>query len=416
LLYGRADFLKIAGLTEEAVWLFGREAASTFDQSGSVPPARGSTTFESSGVYVMAAPGPVPQQAVIDAGQLGAGRGGHGHADALSFTLSLGGRDWLVDPGTFAYVSAKNERDAFRGTAAHNTMRVDGADQAEPSGPFAWRSLPGVRVERWVTAKTFDLLVANHTGYSRFSDPVIHRRCVFYLKSQFWLVIDLAEGKGTHRLELFWHVTPESVPRIYAPHAVRFGVGGESALALLTPEDHDWVQELNHGWYSPVYGMKEPCPALRFEKETQLPAAFATLLLPTRANDATLGRLIEVKAKEEPSRVHGYHYQTPSESHYAFLSEQPGRWSLGPCASDGSFVYCCVHSDGKLQHLALCGTSFVEWNSQLLFDARCAAGYFEWEHRGSVPQSSCSEETLFKVHGFAASIAGHRQDSEEGVA
>jgi hypothetical protein len=415
LLYGRADILKTAGLTEEAVWLLGREAASTFDPSASVPPVQGSAAFESSGVYVMAAPGPVAHQAVIDAGPLGAGRGGHGHADALSLTLSIGGREWLVDPGTFAYVLGDDERDAFRGTAAHNTMRVDGADQAKPSGPFAWRSLPDVRVESWVTAKTFDLLVARHTGYARLLDPVIHRRCVFYLKSQFWLVIDFVEGKGTHRLELFWRLMPDCVPRKCTPHAVHFAAGGESGLTLLTPEDHDWIQELNYGWYSPVYGMKEPCPVLRFEKETQLPATFATLLHPTRGNDATQGRLIEVRDRDLPTHVHGYHYQTPSESHYAFLSEQPGRWSLGPWASDGSFVYCCLDSESRLQHIALCGGSFVIWNSGRVFNANCSAGYLEWKPTGSLRQIPYIEESPFGVDDFAARIACHRQDSEEGA-
>jgi hypothetical protein len=416
LLYGRVGFLQIARLTEEAVWLFGSEAVSTLDQPPSVPPAQSSAAFESSGVYVMAAPGPVSQQAVIDAGPLGAGRAGHGHADALSLTLSVDGREWLVDPGTFAYVSGEDERDAFRGTAAHNTMRVDGADQAEPSGPFVWRSLPDVHIESWVTAKTFDLFVARHTGYARLPNPVIHRRCVFYLKSQFWLVIDLAEGKGTHRLELSWHLTPESVPRVCARQAVHFVAEGESALALLTPEDHDWIQELNYGSYSRVYGMKEPCPVLRFEKETQLPATFATLLHPARANDAPLGRLIEIKSKDQPAHVHGYHYQTASESHYVFLSGQPGRWSLGPCASDGSFVYCCAHTGGELQHFAFCGASIFEWNSRRLFDARCAAGYFEWERRESVRQSSSYEETSCEADDFAARIVSDRQDSEEGAA
>ena len=41
---------------------------------------------------------------MADAGPLGYQTiAAHGHADALSFTLSVGGMEFLVDPGTYAY-------------------------------------------------------------------------------------------------------------------------------------------------------------------------------------------------------------------------------------------------------------------------------------------------------------------------
>lgn len=75
----------------------------------------------------------------------------------------------------FSYVD-QADRDQFRGTAAHNTLRVDSLDPSEAAGPFAWRSLPQVRVDRWVTGETFELSAASHIGYCRLADPVVHRR------------------------------------------------------------------------------------------------------------------------------------------------------------------------------------------------------------------------------------------------
>ena len=49
------------------------------------------------------------QQLLIDAGPLGAGNGGHGHADALSVCLVRNGRNLLIDPGTFEYVGHGGE-------------------------------------------------------------------------------------------------------------------------------------------------------------------------------------------------------------------------------------------------------------------------------------------------------------------
>ncbi len=76
---------------------------------------------------------------VVDAGPLGyRSIAAHGHADALSFTLSVGGLEFLVDPGTYAYHTQGAWRQYFRGTAAHNTVRVDGQDQSESGGNFMW--------------------------------------------------------------------------------------------------------------------------------------------------------------------------------------------------------------------------------------------------------------------------------------
>ena len=80
--------------------------------------------------------------AVMDAGPLGyLSIAAHGHADCLAFTLAVAGRAILIDPGTYCYHSEPEWRDYFRGTAAHNTVRVDGCDQSEIGGAFMWLSL-----------------------------------------------------------------------------------------------------------------------------------------------------------------------------------------------------------------------------------------------------------------------------------
>ena len=78
---------------------------------------------------------------VFDCGPLG--DGGHGHYDLLSVELFAGGRPLIVDPGRGTYSEAPpNLRRWFRGTAAHNTVCVDGLDQTpytrtRPRGPVA---------------------------------------------------------------------------------------------------------------------------------------------------------------------------------------------------------------------------------------------------------------------------------------
>ena len=50
----------------------------------------------------------------------------HGHADALAMVLSIGGDELFIDPGTYAYHTEQKWRDYFKGTSAHNTVRIDG--------------------------------------------------------------------------------------------------------------------------------------------------------------------------------------------------------------------------------------------------------------------------------------------------
>jgi len=241
------------------------------------------------GIYTMTSP---PYQLFIDAGPQGALTAGHGHADALSIQLITAGRPVLIDPGTFCYVCP--ERDRFRGTAAHNTLQVEGRDQAQPNGPFAWTGMPETTVDRWHTGETCDLFAGHHNGYA----PVIHQRWVFGLKSKFWLVRDVVteprpSGSGLHHLAIHWHYL------------------SEHDLAILPPTNHTWSQSVDRWDWSPVYGKKEPAQVLRFSTETALPAAFAVLLVPTGAPGAF--------TQTGPA---AYRYQEPRIFHEFIFGEQ----------------------------------------------------------------------------------------------
>src|SRR5690606_15807738 len=60
---------------------------------------------------------------------------GHAHADSLTFELSVRGQRCVVDSGCSTY-AAGPERSRQRGTAAHNTVLVDGEDSSEVWGSF----------------------------------------------------------------------------------------------------------------------------------------------------------------------------------------------------------------------------------------------------------------------------------------
>src|SRR6185503_19989802 len=73
---------------------------------------------------------------IFDCGPLGPDyQPGHGHSDVLSYELTLHGRRVIVDTGVSSYERGP-ERYYERSTAAHNTIRVDGSEQAEIWGGF----------------------------------------------------------------------------------------------------------------------------------------------------------------------------------------------------------------------------------------------------------------------------------------
>ena len=247
-----------------------------------------SVALESSGIYAMTAG---RAQFFIDAGPMGVFAGGHGHADALSVQLVMDGRLVLIDPGTFCYVCP--ERNRFRGTAAHNTLEVDGCDQATPAGPFAWTGMPETTVDRWHSAVKFDFFAGHHNGYA----PVIHHRQIFALKAKFWLVRDVADGPGRHTLALHWHYL------------------NANDISILPPAAHTWTQTSEPWDWSPVYGRKSPAYVLRFSTVAELPAEFAVLLLPS-ANPGIFTQTAPGAYRYEDAE--GTHEFTFTSSHFSY--------------------------------------------------------------------------------------------------
>jgi Heparinase II/III-like protein/Heparinase II/III N-terminus len=355
VLFHRGDFKSQAReLREETIWLFGQQGVEEWDGLQEQRPNKSSAGLESVGLYMLGSERPA-RQLVIRAGPQGKRSGGHSHADALSICLQSQGRA-LVDPGTFTYAGEGSERDSFRGTAMHNTLRVDGGNQSETAGTFGWKQLTQAKAEQWISGETFDLFVGSHDGYSRLLSPVIHRRWVFSLKGGFYLVRDLAQGAGQHRLDISWHLGPEM--RLRTEHV--FGVkGGSAGLSILCPDKHGWAEEVRKDFWSPVYGKKEAITVLNFGTVADLPTEFVNLLIPLEETGEVPGKLIQITAALAP--VKAYLYSTPSGETFFFFAEQnANEWSVGTIISDAEFVYWQRKREGGEQLVILCNGSYVE--------------------------------------------------------
>jgi hypothetical protein len=359
ILFHRQDFKAAAsGLREETLWLLGEQGVAEWDSLESQPRGLASVALPSAGLYSLATAA-TPAQLVIDAGPKSPRGAGHSHAGALSISLRSQGHALLVDPGTFEYVGPGSERELFRSTAMHNTLRVDSASQSEPDGPFAWKQIAQAKTEQWINGETFDFFVGSHDGYKPLASSVVHRRSIFALKAGFFLVRDVASGVGKHRLDIAWHLAPEM--RLRAEHLYQVK-GFSNGLALIFSQKHGWSEEVRKDVCSPVYGKKQAITVLNFGAVADLPAEFVTLLVLLEEVGQIPGQLAQFKTGAA-SGVKSYLYNTPSHD-YSFFFAEPTPWNQGRVSSDAEFVCWQRKHDSEDQLLLFCNGSYVEIDGQ----------------------------------------------------
>jgi hypothetical protein len=354
IIFGRPDLKSVAGhLREETIWLLGAAGAARWDElsSAASPPASGS--LHAAGLYRLA---DEHGQLLIDAGPPGALHGGHGHADALSVHLRSAQRDLLIDPGTVEYIDAFGRRSAFRATRAHNTVEVDGQDQMQATDLFKWATLPKARADVWLAADEFDLFAGSHDGYLRLTPPVIHRRWVFSAKCGFWLIRDVVEGQGEHRLDVYWHLASELRRRASGPLA--FAADSGDGLIMVLPQSEPYALEVAAGSWSPAYGVVEPATVVHYGLVAQLPREFCVVLTPVHENDEC-PRILTTIQDGQAGDMAIYEYSVGTDHFKCFFSK-PGRtWTSGSYSSNAEFL-CWKKSDDREDELMSYNGTWVE--------------------------------------------------------
>ena len=291
VVLNRPEFARVGDFGETGIWLLGLEGLAKYRQmiSAQVDPSLGSRVFPKGGYAVLRNKDYV---LTLDGGPLGyLGTATHGHADALSITLSLNGVPILVDAGTYCYHEDPAWRDYFRSTRAHNTLIVDGQSQSQAGGLFLWTAKARAWLADWDLCEEQSWVEAIHDGYQRLG--VLHRRRVYAIKHSFWVIIDWLDGKGKHHIMQPWH-TPAGAQVILNRklNAVEIRVA-DVILSLVpwngvagTPHLYCGQSEpVIQGWVSTSYGHKEPAPAIVWERRLELPVQLVTVLWPASLAD-----------------------------------------------------------------------------------------------------------------------------------
>jgi len=288
VLFNRPDFKAIAKkMDDKSLWLLGAVSNNEFDRLEEVSATCSlKTAFPQGGYYILGKNFHMDNEIklVVDAGPLGyKSIAAHGHADSLSFTLSVSGHEILIDPGTYAYHTQLKWRNYFRGTSAHNTVCVDHTDQSEIGGNFMWLHKAKTRCISFEQNSKFDDFEGEHDGYLRLQDAVLHKRGILFDKGTNLInVCDHIECTGSHIIQLCWHFSEQCSVHVQNKKVV---VSVGDVGLMMTMKDKNITPKLivgsdnpEGGWVSRRFDHKVPTTTVVWEMNITNNTVFKTQL------------------------------------------------------------------------------------------------------------------------------------------
>ena len=296
ILFEREDLRQLGARSQErGQWMVGDGAQPVFRAMDSRKVSRAGAqvevqSFPQGGYHVVrsAVPGAPQMRLAFDTGPLGfLSIAAHGHADALSLLLWVDELEFLIDPGTYAYHTEPEWRAYFRGTAAHNTVTVDGVDQSLSGGNFMWLRHANAVCKMLRTGADGVVIAGEHDGYMRLKDPVKHGRTVNVRSDRpEILVTDEFRCKSEHETEMRWHFSKECRVELgeYGLTALRSGIRVE-----MRPEGGPWTASLLSGSTAPIggwvarrFGVKCPCATVGWRFAVNGPTTIRTAIRVSR--------------------------------------------------------------------------------------------------------------------------------------
>lgn len=212
------------------------------------------------------------QWGFFDAGPRGTD---HQHADLLSFTLSLGADDLLVDNGRHSYRPGA-ARDYFAGPAGHNVLLLDGRGSSQ--GPRALTRPPATerfaRLDGGASLAWGDAIFASPAN-AREGD---WRRIVLHLPTGGWVVIDRLVIFTPRRLETLWHWHPDVTVTADDDGRTITAAGAGQSLRVLAPESAgEWslvrgrTEPVWQGWHSRRFNQRDAATCAIFTQRVDRP-------------------------------------------------------------------------------------------------------------------------------------------------
>jgi hypothetical protein len=236
------------------------------------PPPDGTVLFPVSGLFLMRSPlglvANLPNQTFVTF-NAGTYRTSHSDLDAMGMTMYSNGAELLPTSGLYTYTE-EPWLEYFHGTRSHNTVVVDGKDQAQGSAQAGSHGSAGGST--WAS------------GVSGLYAGVTHHRTIVVLRQGLTLVLDDLSSSASHKYAQAWHMAPGSNVRESGGDTYVTNASGAPTLTIrqadpagMTTQSVDGATNPIQGWYSNGYGFKQPDWALE-DTRTGKTALFTTLL------------------------------------------------------------------------------------------------------------------------------------------
>ena len=196
----------------------------------------------------------------------------HNQPDNGTFEMWYDGRILFQDSGSYVYggdKSVMDQRNYFRSTAVHNTLVLNGKDiENTDSKTLLWKPEGDVQI-----------LVTENQSYEKLK----HRRSIFFVDGQYFVIVDEAVGGAKGMVELHYQMPRRKTSN--SPMDMTFVTENEdnrSNMKLQCFGPQGMVMEKEFGWVSTEYLKKQKRTNASFnvKKEDNKPVRYITVIVP----------------------------------------------------------------------------------------------------------------------------------------
>lgn len=221
----------------------------------------------------------------------------HSQPDNGTFELWIKGRNFMPDPGVYTYAgdaSINAQREFFRQTRLHNTLTLNNQNLTVDAKEL-----------KWVTSENLDYLVYENPSYNNLK----HRRAVFFVNKQFFVIVDEAIGTATGNVGIHYGLNDKTIPLTdQCSKTITTSFSDKNNITLKTVSQQVSTMLAEESFVSYAYNQKVERPAyvIESQKNNANTARFITVIVPfsgTMVPPIIEAEFIETTAKNVKIKV-----------------------------------------------------------------------------------------------------------------
>ena len=239
MLTGKSLYTSNSNLNEDAAWLASKKISNIKFEPLALK--QGITGFEEGGYYI-----------IRNANSLTFIRCGNhkdrpSQADNLHIDIWVNGENILVDGGSYKYNCDVDTLQYFMGTGSHNTVMIGNDSQMLKGSRFIWYYWSQRNSVTLIEEESCFKFIGCISCFKFLQSNILHKREVMIDKNNLlWKISDTIQNYSGHKpIKQLWHLGPCTLK--------------DSVKIYITNAEIENIKLVNTtGWYSSLYGHKEP--------------------------------------------------------------------------------------------------------------------------------------------------------------